>query len=129
MACFRFSFFVLAMLMLLFHNNANGKGITLHLDVQSSAREISYGIKKLKAAIEYKRFLISGDEKALQSAIVWLTLANEFWHNLVEATKPVYQPVLLTHLMWNENGRTFHWSIIEEQVKEELIRLKSLTKK
>lgn len=37
-----------AMLALLFQNNANGNSITIHLDVQSSAREISYGLMKIK---------------------------------------------------------------------------------
>ena len=40
--------FVLAMQILLFHNNANGKDITIHLDVKSFAREVSYGLIKIK---------------------------------------------------------------------------------
>jgi hypothetical protein len=96
------------------------------VDIKAWANLGVYFSNKLRAAVEYKRFLKSGDEKDLQKAIVWLTAATGFWHNLVEVTNPVYQPVLLTHLMWNENGRDFHWSIIEEQVREELNWLKNV---
>ena len=95
-------------------------------DIKAWAHLGLYFSNKLRAAVEYKRFLTSKDEKALQKSIAWLTAANGSWHNLVEVTQPVYQPVLLTHLMWNEDGRNFHWSIIEKQVNEELNWLKSL---
>jgi len=88
-----------------------------------------YFSNKLRAAVEYKRFKTSNDKKDLDKAIAWLTNATDAWHSLVEVTTPVYKPVPLTHFCENApeyKEDLFHWSIVEQQVKDELNWLKSL---
>jgi hypothetical protein len=59
-----------------------------------------------------------------------LTKATENWHNLVEVTTPVYEPVPLTHFCENDpeyHQVLFHWSMVEKEVIDELDWLKSLS--
>jgi hypothetical protein len=98
-------------------------------DIQAWANLGLYFSNKLRAALEYTRFKTSNDKKDLDKAIEWLTKATANWHELVEVTSPVYEPVPLTHFCENSPGFEelyFHWSIVEEQVKAELEWLKSL---
>ena len=98
-------------------------------DIRAWANLGLYFSNKLRAAVEYKRYKTSNDEKDLQKAIEWLTKASAAWSELVEVTTLVYKPVPLTHFCENapENAETlFHWSKVEGEVKAELDWLKSL---
>jgi len=94
-------------------------------DIKTWANLGMYFSNKLRAAVEYKRFLKSNDSADLNEAIKCLGKANAYWHSIVEITTPIYEPVPLVQLSKNES-EYFHWSIIEKQVKEELDWLKSL---
>ena len=88
-----------------------------------------YFSNKLRAAVEYKRFIASNDKKDLDKSIEWLTKATENWHALVKVTTPVYKPVPLTHFCENDpeyQEELFHWSIVENEVVDELEWLKTL---
>jgi hypothetical protein len=98
-------------------------------DIRAWANLGLYFSNKLRAAIEYKRFKTTNDNKDLDKAIAWLTKATNNWHNLSEVTKAVYNPVPLTHFCENApefKEVLFHWSIVEKEVKTELDWLKSL---
>ena len=98
-------------------------------DIKAWANLGLYFSNKLRAAVEYKRFLSSKDKKDLDKSIEWLTKATGNWHSLVEVTTAVYQPVPLTHFCENApeyEELNFHWSIVEKEVKAELDWLKSL---
>jgi len=98
-------------------------------DIKAWANLGIYFSNKLRAAVEYRRFKTSNDEKDLKKAIGWLTKASASWSELVEVTTPVYKPVPLTHFCENapEYAETyFHWSIVEKEVNAELDWLKTL---
>ncbi len=98
-------------------------------DIKAWAHLGLYFSNKMRAAVEYKRFTISNNSKELEKAIAWLTKATENWHNLVEVTKPVYDPVPLAHFCENDpeyHQVLFHWSMIEKEVLDELEWLKGL---
>lgn len=98
-------------------------------DMKAWANLGFYFSNKLRAAVEYKRYKTSKDKKDLENAISWLTKATASWHNLVEVTTPVYKPVELTHFCENEGepkDLKFHWSIVENEVKQELEWLRTL---
>lgn len=100
-------------------------------DIKAWANLGLYFSNKLRAAVEYKRFLTSHNEKDMDKAIDWLTKASDSWHSLVEITTPVYNPVPLVHYCENDTALAelnFHWSKIEKQVTDELDWLKSLKK-
>jgi hypothetical protein len=95
-------------------------------DIRTWANLGMYFSNKLRAAVEYKRFLLSKNNVDLQKSIAWLTKAAAYWRKVVEITKPVYNPVPLVHLSINEKEeRYFHWSIVEKQVIDELDWLKN----
>ena len=112
-----------------------GKNVDLLYEVSDIKAWSNLGLyfsNKLRAAVEYKRYKISKNEKDLQKAIGWLTTANQYWHSLVEVTTPVYKPVPLTHYCENDPQYAqvlFHWSKVEAEVKEELNWLNSLNSK
>jgi hypothetical protein len=100
-------------------------------DIRAWANLGLYFSNKLRAAVEYKRYKTSNDDKDLHKAIGCLTKASTDWSELVEVTTHVYKPVPLTHFCENapeyaENF--FHWSKVEEEVKAELNWLISLGK-
>lgn len=101
-------------------------------DIKAWANLGLYFSNKLRAAVEYKRYKTSNNKEDLQKAIEWLTKANKYWHSLVEVTTPVYKPVPLTHYCENDPQYAqvlFHWSKVEEEVKDELNWLISLKSK
>ena len=112
----------------------SGKNVDLLYEVSDIKAWANLGLyfsNKLRAAVEYKRYLTSKDKKDLDTSIEWLTKATENWHSLVEATEPVYKPVPLTHFCENApeyEELNFHWSIVEKEVKAELEWLKNLNK-
>jgi len=98
-------------------------------DIKAWAHLGLYFSDKLRAAVEYKRYLTSKDTKDLDKSIEWLTKATENWHKLVEVTTSVYKPVPLTHFCENApeyKEELFHWAIVENEVLTELEWLKGL---
>ncbi len=95
-------------------------------DIKTWANLGMYFSNKLRAAVEYKRFTSSNDKADLDKSIKWLKKATEYWHAVVEITEPIYDPVPLVHLSENDS-ELFHWSIIEDQVKDELNWLKNIS--
>ncbi len=82
-----------------------------------------YFSNKLRAAVEYKRFTVSGKKTDLEKAVSWLENSADNWHSIVEISSPVYDPVPLEHLSENDD-EYFHWSKIENQVQDEIKVLK-----
>lgn len=96
-------------------------------DIQAWANLGMYFSNKLRAAVEYSRFLSSGNPEDLDRAIHFLETAVQYWLTLVEVTEPVYDPVPLVHYYRNNvEEEIFHWSLIEDEVVKELDWLKSL---
>jgi len=98
-------------------------------DIKAWANLGLYFSNKLRAAVEYKRYKTSNDDKDLKKAIEWLTKASTDWSELVEVTTQVYKPVPLTHFCENDKEFEelyFHWSIVEKEVNAELDWLMSL---
>jgi len=96
-------------------------------DIQAWANLGMYFSNKLRAAVEYSRFLSSGNPEDLDRAIHFLETAVQYWRTLVEVTEPVYDPVPLVHYYRNNvEKEIFHWSLIEDEVVKELDWLKSL---
>lgn len=84
-----------------------------------------YFSEKLRAAIEYQQYVNTGKKEFLSRAISLLEKSAEYWHNIVEITKPIYLPMPLQHFE-KSKFRYFHWENLEKEVQDELARLKSL---
>lgn len=97
-------------------------------DIQAWSWLGLYFSDKLRAAIDYKKFLNSGENTDHQNAVHWLEKATENWKRVVQVTKPVYQPMPLMHFTHDREGEYFHWSVVEEEVIGELDWLKSINK-
>ncbi len=99
-------------------------------DIKTWANLGMYFSTKLRAAIEYQKFLNTNDQSHYQQAVQLLELATTKWDNVVEITTPVYEPVPLMHFTlartFRETGDKFHWSIVAKEVEAELEWLKSL---
>ena len=95
-------------------------------DIQAWAYLGLYFSNKLKSAISYQEFINFKDNKYLQESILWLEKASNDWDKLVEVTKPVYKPVPIPHKGYRVDSNLFHWSIVQEEVEEELNWLKTL---
>ncbi len=94
-------------------------------DIKTWAHLGMYLSNKLRAAIEYQRFLNDGNKDALQGSVHWLERATQHWQDVVEITTPIYDPMPLQH--YERNGDIpFHWSLVEEEVLEELKWLKNI---
>jgi hypothetical protein len=95
-------------------------------DIQAWAWLGLYFSNKLRAAVDYKKYLESRAYSDHQNAVRWLEKATENWKRVVQVTRPVYQPMPLMHFTHDEGGEYFHWSVIEEEVIGELDWLKSI---
>ena len=98
-------------------------------DIKSWSYLGLYFSNKLRAGVEYRRFLLSRDKNDLNNAIEWFTEATQNWRSLVEVTSPVYNIVPLVHFAPTHpdyGQELFHWSILEEQVLNQLEWLKSM---
>jgi hypothetical protein len=94
-------------------------------DIKSWANLGMYFSDKLRAAVYYREFQISGDREKLEKAVYWLEMATAHWLQVVEITSAVYKPVPLQHYELNDHA-SFHWSEVAKEVQEELMWLKSL---
>ncbi len=95
-------------------------------DIKAWASLGLYFSNKLRAAIDYKKYLNTGEKAYHQNAIQWLEKATENWREVVQVTQPVYQPVPLMHFTHDRGGEYFHWSVVEKEVTGELEWLKNL---
>lgn len=97
-------------------------------DIQAWSYLGRYFSDKLKAAVAYREYLDSKDDKKLENAIAHLENGTANWARLVEVTTPVYEPVPIEHKGYRTNSNLFHWSIVQKEVEAELDGLKSLRK-
>ncbi len=87
-----------------------------------------YFSNKLRAAVSYQKFLNTADAEDFNQAVGWLEKATDHWKNLVTVTTPVYKPVPLIHKGYNGGDEIFHWSIVQQEVEDELEWLKNQLK-
>ncbi len=85
-----------------------------------------YFSDKLRAAVDYQKYLIKGEKEYQQKAVENLEKAARNWRQLVTVTEKVYQPMPLMHYTHNGGNRYFHWSVVEKEVTDELEWLKNL---
>jgi len=85
-----------------------------------------YFSNKLRAAVEYKKYMNSGEKADHQNAVQWLEKATENWKQVMQLTEPVYQPMPLMHYTHNGGNKYFHWSVVENEVIMELNQLKNI---
>ena len=95
-------------------------------DIKAWSHLGMYFANKLRAAVEYQKYLNTQKIENLNSSIQWLEKATANWHELVLVTEEVYEPVPLMHATFRKGDEFFHWSKIEEQVIEELNWLKDM---
>lgn len=106
-----------------------GKNIDLLYEVSDLKAWAHLGLyfsHKLRAAIDYRKFIQTGNRDHHQNAVAWLEKATASWRDLVEVTQPVYRPMPLMHYTHDRGGEYFHWANLESEVLEELNWLKSL---
>ena len=95
-------------------------------DIRAWSRLGLYFSGKLRAAVDYQKYINTGEKEFHQKAVQNLEKAAENWRELVIITEPVYQPMPLMHYTHNGGNRYFHWSMVEKEVTDELEWLKNL---
>jgi hypothetical protein len=95
-------------------------------DIKACSHLGLYFSAKLRAAVDYQKYLNTGEKEFHQKAVQNLEKAAENWRELVIITEPVYQPMPLMHYTHNGGNKYFHWSVVEKEVIEELEWLKNL---
>ncbi len=95
-------------------------------DIKAWAYLGLYFSDKLRSAVEYKKFITSGDPEIHKRAVLHLENAAGKWEKLAEVTGQVYEPVPLMHYTHTGGNKYFHWSNLEREVVEELKGLKNL---
>jgi hypothetical protein len=95
-------------------------------DIRAWSQLGLYFSGKLRAAVDYQKYVNTGDKEFHQKAVQNLKKATENWRELVIITQPVYQPMPLMHYTHNGGNRYFHWSLVEKEVTDELNWLKNL---
>lgn len=94
-------------------------------DIKAWAYLGMYFSNKLRSAVAYQQFLESKNPANHSEAVKWLEIAVEKWSKLVDVTSSAYKPVPLMQYNFRRNDeRLFHWSIVENEVMEELEWLK-----
>lgn len=73
---------------------------------------------KLRTAVAYQRYQNTQEEAHRQQALAHLEDAISSWEQLVEVSKPLYEPVPLVHYNDSERDR-FHWTDWEEDLELE----------
>ena len=105
-----------------------GKNIDLlyeRSDIETWANLGLYFAHKLRAALEYGRFLESEDNKNHRQAVSHLEEASTHWERVSELTVDLYKEVPLQH--YNRNSDTyFHWTKVYKEVRDEMEWLKNL---
>ncbi|MBW6535127.1 MAG: glycoside hydrolase family 20 zincin-like fold domain-containing protein [Mariniphaga sp.] len=95
-------------------------------DIRAWSQLGLYFSGKLRAAVNYQKYLNTGEKEFHQKAVQNLEKAAENWRELVVITEKVYQPMPLMHYTHNGGNRYFHWSEVEKEVIDELEWLKNL---
>lgn len=93
-------------------------------DIQSWAYLGMYFSNKLRSAVHYQKYQTNKNKAEYQKAVERLETAVANWDKLVKVTTPVYDFMPISHMSYRRSDNSFHWSIIQEQVIEELERLK-----
>lgn len=83
-----------------------------------------YFAHKLRAAVDYQKFVTTENKEAHQTAVAHLEAATKSWEEVVSLTSEVYKETPLQHYNRNED-KYFHWNKVYEEVKNELAWLKS----
>lgn len=95
-------------------------------DIKALTFLCMYFSNKLRAAVEYQRFLVSKNPAHHAKAVKWLEIAVGKWSKLADVTNEVYKPVpLMQYNFRRDDVRMFHWSNIENEVIAELEWLKT----
>jgi hypothetical protein len=95
-------------------------------DIKAWAYLGLYFSGKLCAAVDYQKYLKTGEKELHQNAVQKLEKAAENWRQLVTVTEKVYQPMPLMHYTHDGGNQYFHWSMVEKEVIDELDWLKNL---
>ena len=93
-------------------------------DIRTWAYLGLYFSSKLRAAVEYQKYLNTDERRHHDNSVKWLEKATDSWHQAVLVTKPVYEPMPLMHYTHRNQDHDFHWSKVENEVIEELNWLK-----
>lgn len=93
-------------------------------DIKAWAHLGLYISHKLRAAVEYHKYVKTNNTDHHQEAVATLENAVAEWKRLVEVTTPIYKPMPLMHFTFRRENDNFHWSIVEKEVVEELNWLK-----
>ncbi len=97
-------------------------------DIRAWSQLGLYFSGKLRAAVNYQKYINTGEKEFHQNAVQNLERAAENWRELVIITQSVYQPMPLMHYTHNGGNRYFHWSVVENEVLSELNQLRNLEK-
>jgi hypothetical protein len=95
-------------------------------DIRAWSQLGLYFSAKLRAAVDYQKYINTGEKEFHQLAVQNLEKAAENWRELVNITEAVYQPMPLMHYTHNGGSGNFHWSVVEKEVIDELEWLKNL---
>lgn len=79
---------------------------------------------KLRAAVDYQKFVNTGSQESHSQTVEHLHKATKNWEEVVALTEDVYKETPLQHYNRNED-KYFHWSKVYTEVKEELDWLKN----
>jgi hypothetical protein len=97
-------------------------------DIRAWSQLGLYFSGKLRAAVDYQKYMNTGEKEFHQKAVQNLEKAIENWRELVIITEPVYQPMPLMHYTHNGGKQYFHWSLVENEVLSEINQLNNLEK-
>jgi hypothetical protein len=93
-------------------------------DIETWANLGLYFAHKLRSAVEYQRFIETGNSDAYQNAVLHLKQATSCWENVSLITSDIYKEVPLQHYNRNKDIY-FHWNKVYSEVKDELEWLKN----
>jgi len=79
---------------------------------------------RLRAAVEYQKFSMSGNALDKAKSVELLEKSLDNWKEVVRITQTVYKPVPLVHMNSNDNA-LFHWSVFQKDIEEEIEKLKA----
>jgi len=83
---------------------------------------------KLRAAVEYQKFVTTSSNTSHAEAVSHLENATKNWEEVVYLTTDVYKETPLQHYNRNVEDKYFHWKKVYKEVKRELEWLKKRTK-
>jgi hypothetical protein len=91
------------------------------MDIKAWSYECFYFAEKLKAAVAMELYRLNGDEDKKQEAIALLKNAKNYWQELINLTKPHYQPI--PH---KQTGKDyFSWDSFLVEVERDIVVAKN----